>query len=79
MTLEDGKSTTKMLGIGTIKFTVGMYKIHLHNVLYVPSLDGSLFSIKQHMKYVGYFEHSENNTCTITFLLSLLMQTTKMK
>ena len=67
VTLGDGKSTVNILGIATIKFTVGRYKIRLHNVFYVLSLDILLFSIKQHMKYVGCFVHSKNNTCTIDF------------
>ena len=43
------------------------HKIRLHNVLYVPTLDVSLFSTKQHMKFEGCYEHSQNNACTIAF------------
>ena len=34
---------------------------------YVPSLDISLYSVKQHMKMQGCFEHSENDCCTLAY------------
>ena len=42
-------------------------KIRLHNVIFVPTLDVSLFSTKQHMKYEGCYKHSQHNQCTIAF------------
>ena len=36
-------------------------------MLYVTSLNVSLFSAKQHMKYKECYEHSKHNSCTIAF------------
>ena len=36
-------------------------------MIFVPDLDVSLFSIKQHMRYEGCYEHLQNNICYIAF------------
>ena len=46
VTLEDGKTKAIIHSIGTIEFSIGRYKVHLQNVLYVSSVDVSLFSTK---------------------------------
>ena len=65
--LGDGTSQCAILGVGTIQITTNNKTIKLHNVLYVPDLDVSLFSVKTHMTIQGCFEHCENNTCTLAF------------
>lgn len=66
--LGDESSKVPIKGIGTIEVTVADKKIRLHNVLFCPVLDVSLFSTKQHMKYVGCWEMSRENMCTLAFL-----------
>ena len=68
VTLGDGKTTQPICGVGTIEFTTSLgHTIRLHNVVYVPGLNVSLYSIKQHMKYEGCYEHSEYNSCRLAF------------
>ena len=67
VTLGDGKRQCPILGIGTIEFMTSSKFIRLHDVLYVPNLDVSLYSVKLHMTVQGCFEHSENNHCTVAF------------
>ena len=42
-------------------------QIRLHNIIYVPNLNVSLFSIRKNKKCVECYEHSENNICSIAF------------
>ena len=65
--LGDSKAKCPIRGVGTIMFTVKGKTICLHNVLFVPDLDVSLYSVKQHMMIPGCYEHSENNTCSLAF------------
>ena len=68
VTLGDGSTHYPIKGIGTIEMIIPSgHKIRMHNILYVPSIDVSLFSTKQHMKHEGCYEHSQNNSCTIAF------------
>ena len=68
VTLGDGKTTQPICGVGTIEFTTSLgHTIRLHNVVYVPGLNVSLYSINQHMKYEGCYEHSEYNSCRLAF------------
>ena len=65
--LGDGKTKIPIRGIGTIQYEVNNKIIILHNTLFVPDLDVSLYSIKQHMSIQGCYEHSENGICTIAY------------
>ena len=65
--LGDGKQKIPIHGVGKIQYEVNNKVIVLHNVLYVPDLDVSLYSVKQHMRYQGCYEHSENDICTIAY------------
>ena len=65
--LGDGTTKCPIMGHGTVQLLLNQKTIRLHNVLYVPDLEVSLFSIKTHMKIQGCYEHSENNVCTIAF------------
>ena len=66
--MADGTSSIPIKGMDTIKIDLSNDSvIELHNVLYVPDLNTSLFSVKEHMRYTGCYFHAENNTATITF------------
>ena len=65
--LGDGTTKIPIVGIGTIEITVKGNKLRLHDVLYCPTLNVSLFSTKLHMKYVGCYELSKENICTLAF------------
>ena len=68
VTLGNGKTKCPIKGIGSIEFEITSgQKLRFHNVIFVPDLDVSLFSIKQHMQYEGCYEHSQNNKCYIAF------------
>jgi len=68
ITLKDGSTRCPIKGIGTIEIlTKSNHKIRLHNVIYIPVLNVSLFSGKQHMQSVGCSEHSNKNSCMIVF------------
>ena len=77
VTLGDGTTTSPIKGKGTIAYQVQHHIVHLHNVLYVPNLNVSLYSIKQHMKVQGCSEHSEANTCTIAYPTFTIKASTK--
>jgi deoxyuridine 5'-triphosphate nucleotidohydrolase len=65
--LGDGNTKCKVQGTGTIQLQLDNKTIELENTLYVPDLDVSLFSIKQHMKLQGCYMHCEQDTCTVAF------------
>ena len=47
--LGDGTTTLPILGFGSIDITINNYRIILDNVLYIPKLNDTLFSIKEHV------------------------------
>eukprot|EP00558_Chaetoceros_sp_UNC1202_P009040 CAMPEP_0197232302 /NCGR_PEP_ID=MMETSP1429-20130617/152_1 /TAXON_ID=49237 /ORGANISM="Chaetoceros sp., Strain UNC1202" /LENGTH=1842 /DNA_ID=CAMNT_0042690279 /DNA_START=1 /DNA_END=5529 /DNA_ORIENTATION=- len=57
--LGDGTTTLNIAGVGTIDIEIGGKRVHLDNVLYVPSLKDTLFSIKEHTKHKGCGFHAE--------------------
>ena len=65
--LGDGRTTTPIEALGTIDILIGKYRIILHEVYYVPSLQDTLFSIKQHMSYHQCTFHAEDDNMTLTF------------
>jgi len=65
--LADGVTTAPIKGIGSMEFWVDKHMYRLHNVIYVPQLSHSLFSIKEHCKWKGCYFHAENNMATIAF------------
>ena len=67
VTLADGVTTSPILGIGNVSFYLDDHNITLTNVLFVPALSDSLFSIKQHSMYQGNYFHVENNIATLAF------------
>ena len=48
-------------------------KVRLHDVIYIPSLNVSLFSVKQHMRLFGCSAYSSRNTYTISFPTTLFV------
>ena len=46
--LADKDCTAPIEGFGTIAISINGFNIRLHNVLYVPALSTSLFSVKEH-------------------------------
>ena len=67
VTLADGTTTSKIEGMGTIQFSINHNTVTLHNVLLVPTLSHSLFSVKQHCHSPGNYFHSESGTATLAF------------
>jgi len=67
VTLADGVSKSKIEGIGSIAMAFGKNKHVIHNVLYVPQLSTSLYSIKHHCMQQGCIFYVEGNSATLTF------------
>jgi len=65
--LADGLTTAPIKGIGSMEFYIDKNMYRLHNVIYVPQLSHSLFSIKEHCKWKGCYFHTENNIATLAF------------
>ena len=56
-----------ILGIGSVLLNINNYILRLQNVLYVPSLSTSLFSLKEHAQYANCSIRIENNRFFISF------------
>ena len=54
VTLGDGTTKLQVLGKGTIKINIETFVIELHNVLLVPDLEDTLFSITEHIQSPKY-------------------------
>jgi len=67
VTLADGSTKSNIKGIGTVAFKLGRNTHVLQNVIYVPSLSTSLFSVKHHCSQQGCTFHVENNQATLAF------------
>ena len=66
--LADGSTRTKISGVGTVKFSLpNSTVIEMENILYVPSLSSSLFSVRQHIAYNNCKMRSEGNTLRLIF------------
>ena len=50
VTLGDGTTKLQVLGKGTIKINIVTFVVELHNVLLVPDLEDTLFSITEHIQ-----------------------------
>ena len=61
--LADGVTTLPVCGMDNIWLKIGIYIVEIKNVLYVPRLDDTLFSITEHIKYCNCsFIGNNNNT-----------------
>ena len=71
--MADSRSFCRIVGVGTqrIKLRDGTVA-ELHNVLFIPSLKFSLYSIIKHMSHLGCFFHAENNEYTLSFPSTVL-------
>jgi len=68
VTLADGKSQSNIMGEGDITINLGKGKIYtLQNVLYVPELSKSLFSVKAHIKQQGCYVHMGHDATVVAF------------
>ena len=65
--LADGTSRAPIRGIGSIIFSINSFIVRLHNVLYVPTLSTSLFSVKEHAQYDGCSLRIEHNRYFLSF------------
>ena len=65
--LADGTSKAPIQGIGSILFSINDFAVRLHNVLYVPTLSTSLFSIKEHAQYQQCSVRIQDNRYFLTF------------
>ena len=65
--LGDGITTVPINGQGPIDCIIEGHRIILHDVFYVPAIQDTLFSIKQHMAYLNCNFHAENNTMTLKY------------
>ena len=65
--LGDGTSTLPMLGFGSIDITINNYRIILDNVLYIPKLNDTLFSIKEHVRFPQCSFYCVDNKATLSF------------
>lgn len=65
--LGDGSTTIPISGKGTIDYIVDSHRIILHNVYYVPQLEDTLYSIKQHITFLNCNFHAENNIMTLKY------------
>ena len=57
VTLADGDTKAKIQRIGNVHLQIGNNHHGLKDVLYVPSLSDSLFSVKKHQEEQGHYAH----------------------
>jgi len=68
VTLADGKSKSNIMGKGSITINLGNNKCYtLQNVLFVPDLSKSLFSVKAHIQQPGCYVHMGHDATTLAF------------
>lgn len=67
VTLADGTSKVKIHGYGGIKFHSNGHQVTLQNVLYVPKLSHSQFSVRKYQMNKGNHIHFEDKQVTIAF------------
>jgi len=68
VTLGDGHTESPIDGIGTIEIEIETdKKLNFQNMIYIPQLNVSLYSINQYMKYIGCYKHSTQINYSVTF------------
>jgi len=67
VTLADGDATAKIEGLGNVQLKINNHYYELKDVLYVPDLSDSLFSVKKHQETPGHYAHFEKNELTLAF------------
>ena len=65
--LADGNTTLPIHGVGNITINIGIHKITLKNVLYVPQLKDTLFSVTEHIKTKDCSFMGTNNQYILIF------------
>ena len=72
--LVDGSTTLPICGVGAIRLKIGIYILEIENMLYVPRLDDTIFSITEHIKYSNCSFIGNNNKYTLIFPKNLFLQ-----
>ena len=67
VTLGDGTTKLQVSGQGTIKINIETFVIELHNVLLVPDLEDTLFSITEHIQSPNCSLRAEKNKYTLFY------------
>ena len=67
VTLADGVTKARALGKGTATIYINNKRCILNDVLYVPQLSDSLFSVKKHVQQKGHYIHFGDKTTSIAF------------
>ena len=67
ITLGDGTTKIHVSGKGTIKINIETFVIELHNVLLVPDLEDTLFSITEHIQSPNCSLRVEKNKYTLFY------------
>ena len=67
VTLGDGTTKLQVSGKGTIKINIETFVIELHNVLLVPDLEDTLFSITEHIQSPNYSLTADKNKYTLFY------------
>jgi len=65
--LADGKPSAKIEGVGTIDIEIDGHKVHLEDVLFIPTLSDSLYSAKNHAQTIGHYLLLQKCQATIAF------------
>ena len=66
--LANGNTKTKISGVGTVPFSLpNSTVLEIENVLYVPTLSSSIFSIRQQIAYDDCHMRSQGNTLQLIF------------
>ena len=77
--LIDRSTTLLICGVGTIWLKMCIHILEIKNVLYVPRLDDTLFSITEHIKYKNCSFIGDDNKYTLKFPTFLFLQWSLMK
>lgn len=65
VTLGDGMTKLPVMGKGTIKIYIELHVVELQNVLFVPTLEDTLFSITEHIQILNCSLTTEKNKYTL--------------
>ena len=66
-TLDDGTTKLPIIGKDTIRIYIESQVVGLHNVVFVPELEDTLFSITEHIKSLNCSFKAEKNKYTLYY------------
>ena len=61
-TLDDGTTKLQVMGKGIIRIYMDTHVVELHNKLFVPDLEDTLFSITEYIQSNNFSLNAENNS-----------------